>query len=78
MNLPRVVPVEPGNRIQSPSDRLPELTPGGRVVLERTPQGILIRPCPAVGWDEVFADKLPVGAAPSAPLDEVTGNDLLF
>jgi hypothetical protein len=73
MDLPLIVPVESGKRIQLPSDWLPELTPGGRVVLERTPGGILVRPYPVVGWDEVFADKLPVGQTSSAPLDEVTG-----
>jgi hypothetical protein len=79
MDLPLIVPVEPGGRIQLPSDWLRELTPGGRVVLERTDQGMLVRPCPAVGWDEVFADKLPVGqVSPSPSLEEVTGDDLLF
>jgi hypothetical protein len=48
-------------------------------LLEKTPEGILISPCPVVRWDEIFTDKLPIGSQPSAlDLSEVSGDDLLF
>ncbi len=79
MNPPLIIPVEPGKRIRLPADWHPELAAGGCVSLEQTPQGILVRPCPVVGWDELFATKLPPGqTAPSPAPDEVTGDDLLF
>jgi hypothetical protein len=47
--------------------------------LEKTAEGILVRPCRAVTWDEVFADKLPMGQQPSVlDLSDVSGDDLLL
>ena len=79
-----VTPIEDGNRIQLPADWTEELKLSGRAALERTAEGILVRPCPAATWDEVFANRVPVGRA--SPVDrvddpeplELTADDLLF
>jgi hypothetical protein len=74
-----VIPVEPGNRIQLPAEWAQNL--GTQVVLDQTPDGILIRPYPKATWDDVFASRLIVGSAPQEDIDaksEAAGNDLLF
>ena len=51
----------------------------GLVTLEKTPDGILVRPCPPASWDDIFADKLPVGRSTPGPAAlEVRPDDLLF
>jgi hypothetical protein len=40
-------PLEPGNRIQLPAEWIAELGVHEKVVLEKTAQGIVIRPAPA-------------------------------
>jgi hypothetical protein len=53
----------------------------GVVALDRTEEGILIRPVPPVSWKEIFATKLTIGSAPPDAKDdaiEVTGDDYLF
>jgi hypothetical protein len=71
-------PLEPGNRIQLPTDWVAELGVRDKVVLEKTPEGIIVRPAPLT-WDEIFAEKLPVGKPQINP-DDWQGNtdDLLF
>ena len=81
MSNQQIAPVEPGNRIQLPAEWADALGLGKRVLLDRTSEGILIRPCPPATWDEIFATKLTIGSAPPAEQDdtpEVTGDDLLF
>jgi hypothetical protein len=47
--------------------------------LEKTAVGILVRPCRTATWDEIFADKLPMGQPLLAlDLSAVRGDDLLF
>jgi hypothetical protein len=79
MSLTRITSVEPGNRIQLPDDWTEALGLRGQVSLERTENGILIRPGPPKSWAEFFASKLSIGAPASPEEDiEVTGDDLLF
>jgi hypothetical protein len=81
MNPTQTTPLESGNRIQLPTEWADALGLRGQVALERTSDGILVRPCPRVTWEEISATKLVIG---SAPLDqnedhvEVTGDDFLF
>jgi hypothetical protein len=78
MNL---VAIEPGNRVQLPDDWIRALGLHGVVALERTNEGILIRPGPKTTWDEISATKLIVGSAPADGTGsdaEVTGDDFLF
>jgi hypothetical protein len=75
-----LTPLEPGNRIQLPAEWVEALGLRAFVVLEKTTEGILVRPFPRQTWNEVFANKLPIGRSPpdeEEPL-ELTGDDLLF
>ena len=81
MSTTQLTPVEPGNRIRLPADWADALGLRERVVLVRTDEGILIRPCPPATWQEIFATKLAIGSAPPDTNQEdvkVTGDDLLF
>ena len=81
MNTTRTTPIEPGNRIQIPAEWGESLGLNGRVVLVKTADGILIRQCPGVTWDDVLATDLVIRPGdPSVPpeITEVTGDDLLF
>jgi hypothetical protein len=81
MDTTKTTPLEPGNRVQLPADWAEALGLDRLVILDRTAQGILVRPHPATTWDEIFATKLTIGSAPAdANQDslEVTGDDLLF
>jgi hypothetical protein len=73
------VTLEAGNRLQLPSEWAEDLGLRGLVILNKTADGILIRPVPVASWDEVFAVKLPVGNQGSVSEDvEVAPDDLLF
>ena len=75
----KITPVEPDHRIQLPADWVAELGLEHIVALEKTAEGILVRPCRAATWDEIFADKLPMGQQLSAlDLSDVSGDDLLL
>jgi hypothetical protein len=81
MRSSQLTPIEPDNRIQLPGDWVDTLGPNKLVLLDRTSEGILIRPCPPTTWDEIFASKLAIGSAPSDAEEdtmEVTGDDFLF
>ena len=81
MSTTQVTPVGPGHSIQLPADWAEALGLHKQVVLDRVKEGILVRPCPQIGWDEFFATKLVIGSAAPAPNDddlEITGDDLLF
>jgi hypothetical protein len=76
-----LTPIDAGNRIQLPADWIQALGLRGMVALERTSDGILIRPCPRATWEEISATKLIIGSAsPDQNEDdvEVTGDDFLF
>lgn len=73
--------LEPGNRVQLPAAWTEELGIHGSVLLDKTSEGILIRPCPRSTWDDIFATRLTVRPGdPAVPPDvaEVSGDDLLF
>jgi hypothetical protein len=81
MTPTQITPIEPGNRIQLPAEWADALGIHDRVVLDRTAEGILVRPCLPVSWDNLFATKLTIGSAPPEKDDEnfeVAGEDLLF
>lgn len=78
-NAMRITPVEAGHKIQLPAEWAVEFGLDRIAALEKTAEGILVRPCPNATWDEIFADKLPMGQQPSAlDLSEVSGDDLLL
>jgi hypothetical protein len=81
MSTTQLTPLEPGHRIQLPADWAEALGLRGLVALERTTEGILIRPGPPKAWDDFFATKLQVGSAPAPQNEdivEVSGDDILF
>lgn len=79
MNDSRITTIESGHRIQLPSDWAESLGLEVLATLEKTAEGILIRPMPEVSWDEIFAKKLSIGVAPPSLEEvEVNSDDLLF
>jgi hypothetical protein len=81
MSTTQLTPVEPGNRIHLPADWSQSLGIDKVVVLERTDEGILVRPAAAASWNVFFANKLTIGTEASEEKDEeleVSGDDLLF
>jgi hypothetical protein len=81
MSTIQTIPVEPDFRIQLPPEWADSLGLKGQVVLTRTSEGILVRPCPRATWDEIFATKLiiqPADPSSDPEITEVTGDDLLF
>ncbi|HVA46781.1 MAG TPA: AbrB/MazE/SpoVT family DNA-binding domain-containing protein [Pirellulales bacterium] len=80
MSAIQITALEPGNRIQLPADWVQALGFSSAVSLERTPEGIIVRPARA-SWDDIFATKLSVRPGdPAAEPDvtELSGDDLLF
>lgn len=75
----KITAIQPDHKIQLPAEWVDELGLRGFAAMERDRDGIVIRPMPTVTWDEVFADKLPVGSHATA-LDspEVSRDDYLF
>src|SRR5262249_30687486 len=64
-----------------PADWVQALGLQGQIVLDKTSEGILVRPCPPVTWDDIFATRLTVRPGDPATVPEVTqvsGDDLLF
>jgi hypothetical protein len=81
MSTSELTPVEPGNRVQIPEDWAEALGLHGLVTLERTANGVLVRACPRLTWDDIFATRLSArsGNPATAPdVTEVNGDDLLF
>jgi hypothetical protein len=75
----RIIAVEAGHKIQLPAEWAAEFGLEKIAALEKIPEGILVRSCPTATWDQIFADKLPMGQQPSAlDLSEVSGDDLLL
>ena len=78
----QITSLEPGNRVQLPDDWAKSLGLRGMVALDKTPEGILVRPCPNTSWDEFFATGLEVGPAPPATDAEedleLTRDDYVF
>jgi len=81
MNTTHFTSVGPDGRIQLPADWAKALGLHHPGLLDRTSEGILIRPCPPTTWEEIFATKLTIGSAPPDEKEdtvEVTGDDFLF
>lgn len=82
MNTRKLTPIEAGNKIAIPVEWLAALHFEELAALERTTEGVLIRPCPPptlFTWDEIFAEKLPTGTASTAvETTELSGDDFLF
>jgi hypothetical protein len=75
----KITPVETGHRIQLPAEWAAELGLDKTAALERTAAGILVRPIPAVTWNEVFREKLAMGQEPAVlDLPELSGDDILL
>ena len=70
--------LETDYKIKVPLDWVKELGLESGVVLERTDDGILIRPYTAQTWDEIYAKKLKMGDPSTLDLSEVSGDDLIF
>jgi hypothetical protein len=71
--------IESDHKVQLPLEWVEELGLHGFVALEKGPNGIIVRSCSDITWDEVFADKLFVGSCVTAPdLSEVSGDDYLI
>ena len=78
MNL---TPLESGNRIQLPADWAESLGLHSLVTLEKTDDGILVRPYRRKTWDEIFATKLVINSAPPGKDEddlEESGDDFIF
>jgi hypothetical protein len=76
-----LTPIDADHRIQLPADWAEALGLHDQVALERTDNGILIRPCPRFTWDDIFATKLVIGSAPPDQNEddvELTGDDFLY
>jgi hypothetical protein len=81
MKTTHLTSIEPDGRIQLPADWAKALGPHDLVLLDRTSEGILIRPCPPTTREETFATKLTIRSAPPDERDntvEVTGDDFRF
>jgi hypothetical protein len=75
----KVTTIESDHKVQLPSEWVEEFGLHGTIALEKAAGGIIVRPCSGVTWDDVFADKLPVGVRAGAlDLREVSGDDYLF
>jgi hypothetical protein len=68
-----------GQNLQFPADWVAELGLEHIAALEKTAEGILVRPCRTATWGEIFADKLPMGQPlPALDLSDASGDDFLF
>ena len=74
----KTLSLESDYKIELPPEWVAELGLESGVVLEKTHNGILIRPYPAQTWDEIYAKKLKIGSALALDLSEVSGDDLIF
>ena len=70
--------LDPNYKIELPPDWVAELGLESGIVLEKTHNGILIRPHPAQTWDEIYAKKLKIRNPSALDLSEVSGDDLIF
>jgi hypothetical protein len=75
----KLAPVQPGNRIELPSEWMAEMGLDAYAALEKTSEGILVHACSVGSWDDVFAQKLRIGsAAGTVEAVEVTGDGVLL
>ena len=74
----KTLTLETNYKIRLPFDWVKELGLESGVVLERTDDGILIRPYTAQTWDEIYAKKLKMEDPSALDLSEVSGDALIF
>lgn len=74
----KTLALETDYKIKLPLNWVKELGLESGVVIERTDDGILIRPYAAQTWDEIYAEKLKMGDPSVLDLSEVSGDDLIF
>lgn len=75
----KIATLESDHKIQLPAEWVDELGLHGFAALEKRSDGIVIRRCANLTWDEVFADKLLIGTAvAAADVSEVSDDDYLF
>lgn len=75
----RIASIQPDHSIRLPDDWVDEFQLSRFAALEKAPDGILVRACSRTTWDDVFADKLPVGPREIAFDElELSGDDYLF
>ena len=74
----KTLALETDYKIKLPIDWVKELGLESGVVIERTHDGILIRPYTAQTWDDIYADKLKIENPSELDLSEVSGDDLIF
>ena len=74
----KMFPLEADYKIELPPDWVAELGLESGIVLERTSNGILIRPYRVQTWDEIYAEKLKIGSTSELDLSEVSGDDFIF
>ncbi|HEX5443593.1 MAG TPA: hypothetical protein VFW87_07180 [Pirellulales bacterium] len=80
MTTVQITALEPGNRIQLPAEWATGLGISRAVSLERTPDGIPVRPA-QLTWNEISANKLSIrpGDVSTEPdVTELSGDDLIF
>src|SRR4051812_11735493 len=66
-----ITSIDADHRVQLPAEWAEALGLRDHVTLERTADGILVRPSPRFTWDDIFANKLVIGSAPPDENDDV-------
>ena len=74
----KTVSLETDYKIKLPLDWVKELGLESGIVIERTVDGILIRPYAAQTWDDIYAEKLKMGNPSALDLSEVSSDALIF
>lgn len=74
----KTLTLETDHKIRLPLDWVKELGLESGVMLEKTDEGILIRPYTAQTWDEIYGEKLKMGNPSALDLSEVSSDDLIL
>ncbi len=74
----KTVSLETDYKIKLPLDWVKELGLESGVVIERTVDGILIRPYAPQTWDDIYTEKLKMGNPSALDLSEVSGDALIL
>ena len=74
----KTVSLETDYKIKLPLDWVKELGLESGIVIERTVDGILLRPYAAQTWDDIYAEKLKMATPSALDLSEVSGDALIF